>query len=165
MNVGSVGMTVGERDSITLWASRSEEVACLAISGGGTHCEILMDRAHVGAMRDHLPTVLADLDQWAAENTTREQAKITERRACDAAARAGDLATAAEATGADELAASLRAAMTKATIRAAEVNAAVRAFENARKAADQATEKLIYLADGADATLSRMRVAGPGQGD
>src|SRR6266545_4485476 len=103
MSVDSLGMTVDRHDSITFWASRSDEWAYLVIDTEGTHCEIQLDRPHVEAMRDQLPTVLAGLDRWAAEDDGCATAGVAEKRAVDTAARALDLAVAAEGAGAHEV--------------------------------------------------------------
>lgn len=96
MSVDSVGITLDGHGSVSLWAKRCDESACLTIETNGTYCEIGMDRMHVEALRDQLPDVLAGLDRWAAEDDGYAKAGATEQRAIDAAARALDLAAAAE---------------------------------------------------------------------
>jgi hypothetical protein len=157
MSVDSIGMTLSTRDSIRFWASRSEEWACLTIKTEGTYCEIAMDREHVEAVRNQLPDVLAGLDLWAAEQAECEKAGIAAQRAVTAAARALDLAMAAETAGAADVAASLRKVATEASAKADAVDAAVQAFENAAAEADQAAEKLTFATDEAETALRRPR--------
>jgi hypothetical protein len=157
MGVDSLGLTLGEGDSITFWVSRSDESACLVIKSDGTHCEIGMGRENVEALRDQLPDVLAGLDRWAAEQQAWKKAGITEKRAVDAAAQALDVAVAAEQAGAHELAASLREAVAQASAKADAVDATVRAFEKATAEADHAASTLVYLTGQVDAELDRLR--------
>jgi hypothetical protein len=82
---------------------------------------------------------------------------MAEQRTMDAAARALDLAVAADVAGAPDVAASLRAAATAASATADAVDAAVGAFESATAEADYAAEKLIDLTGEADDMLRRLR--------
>jgi hypothetical protein len=152
MSVDSMGMTLGTHDSITFWASRSEEWACLVIKADGTYCEIRMDRVHVEALRDQLPDVLAGLDRWVAEQAGYEKAGAVGQQAAAAAARALDVAVAAETAGAGDVAACLREV-------ANAVDAAVRVFENATVEADHAAEKLICATAEAENALRRLRAS------
>ncbi len=157
MSVDSLGLTLGKGDSITFWASRTDESACLVIKVDGTHCEIGMDRENVEALRDQLPDVLAGLDRWAAEEEACEKAGIVEKRAVDATAQALDVAVAAEQAGAHELAASLREAAAEASTTADAVDATVRAFESATAEVDHAASKLVYLTSQVSVELDRLR--------
>ncbi|MPZ85236.1 MAG: hypothetical protein GEV28_34550 [Actinophytocola sp.] len=157
MSVGSLGMTLAEHDSVRLRASRSEELAWLVIEADETHCEIRMDRAHVEALRDHLPDVLAGLDRWSAEDAACEQAEVAGGRAVDAAAEALDMAARADAAGAHDVAAPLREAAAEMTAKADAVDAAVRAFGNAAADADYAAERLSYATREAERALCRWR--------
>jgi hypothetical protein len=153
MNVASLGLTLTECDAVTMWANRSAELACLVIDTEGTYCEILMDRVHVEALRDQLPSTLAGLDTWAAEDAGCEKAGAAEQQAGAAAARALDLAAAADRAGSRDLAASLRVAAAEATAKATAVGAHVRAFADATAEADFAVEKLTYAMNKAGAAL------------
>lgn len=157
MSVDSLGVTLDRHDEIRLWASRSEEWACLAISGGGASCEIRMDRVHVEALRDQLPDALAGLDRTAADDVACERAEIAGERSVYAAAKALDQALLAEAAGAHVVAAELRKAAAKASATANAVDTAVRAFGNAATDADWAVDSLIYVTREADAALRRLR--------
>jgi hypothetical protein len=156
MSVDSLGITVDRRDTITFWASRSEEWACLVIDAEGTHCEIKLDRVAVEALRDHLPTELPGLDRCAAEDAGCERAGIAGQRALDSTAQALELAAAADAAGAHDLAASLRAAASEATATANAADSTVRAFRSATAEADHAAEKLTYLIGNAGVALRRL---------
>jgi hypothetical protein len=159
MSVDCLGLTLEAGDPITFWASRTDESACLVIKSGGTHCEIGMHREQVAALRDQLPDVLAGLNRWAVEQQACEQAGITEQRAVDTAARALDMAHAAEQAGAHDLAASLRRAAAEASATASAVDETVRAFEAATNAADHAASKLVHLTNNVDTELTRLRDA------
>ncbi|MPZ83397.1 MAG: hypothetical protein GEV28_24590 [Actinophytocola sp.] len=161
MNTASLGVTLDERDAVRLWASRSAELVCLVIDAEGTNCEIRMVRVHVESLRDQLPSVLAGLDRWAAEDAGCGKAETAKQQAVDVAARALDLAVAAEKAGAYEVAASLRVAAAEATAKATAVDAHVRAFEGATAEADYAAEKLIYIMSETGAALT----CGPEQPD
>jgi hypothetical protein len=143
MSVDSLGMTLGRHDSIRLWASRSDEWACLVISGTDRYCEIRLDRKHVEALRDHLPDVLAGLDRWAAEEEACAQAAQAGDRAEDAVTTALRQAELLEARGDHELAATLRVAAAEATAKAEEVDAALVAFGTAAADADNAAEAVL----------------------
>lgn len=147
MSVDSLGLTLGKGDPVTFWAGRTDESACLVLRSDGTHCEIGMDREHVEALRDQLPDVLAGLDRWAAEQEGCETAGIAEKRAVDAAARALEVAVAAEQAGAHELAVSLREAAAQASATADAVDATVWAFEAATNEADNAATRLVHLTE------------------
>jgi hypothetical protein len=150
-------MSLESRDTVRLWASRSEDWACLVIEDGETYCEIRLARVHVETLRDHLPGVLAGLDRWAAEDAACEKAEISGRRATDLAAQALDLAVAAEAAEAHELATSLRSAVAEATAKANAVDAAVQAFGHAAADADYASEVLIYATRETEQALGRLQ--------
>jgi hypothetical protein len=151
-------MALDRNDRVRLWASRHKEWACLVIDGSDrAYYEIRMDRAHVEALRDYLPGVLAGLDRWAADDQACEHAEITGERTTDLAAQALDQAVAAEAAGAHGLATSLRAAVAEATERANAVDAAVRTFGDAAADADDAAEGLIYAMREAENALRRLR--------
>jgi hypothetical protein len=160
MSVDSVGITLDGNGSISLWAKRSDESACLVIETTGTYCEIGMDRIHVEALRDQLPEALAVLDRWVAEDDGCAKAAAAEKRAVDAAARALDLAVGAEEAGAHDVAVSLRGAAVEASARAGAVDAAVRTFEDATTEADYATEKLICVVGEAESALRRLHDGG-----
>jgi hypothetical protein len=153
MSVTSLGMTLDTRHTIRLWASRSDDWACLAISGGETSYEIQMERIHVQALHDHTPVVLVAMDRTATQDAACERAETAAQRATDAAAEALELAEAAEAAGAHDLAASLREAAGQATEAANAVDAAVRAFGHAAADADHATNALVFATDEAEAML------------
>ncbi|MGQ0840235.1 hypothetical protein [Actinokineospora sp.] len=154
MSVDSLAMTLDRGDSVTMWVSRAEGWACLAIRADGMNCEIQMDGIHVRAMRDHLPDVLAGMDRWAAEDAACERAEIAGERAVDAVAKALGHAAAAEAAGAHSVAAALRAAAAAATAKANEVDATVRAFDHATADADSAVDRLIYLTCEAETVIA-----------
>jgi len=143
MSIGSLGITLKDRDTIEFHASRSEETAWLAIRIDDTQCEIRMERAHVAALRDQLPDVLKGLDRYTTENAACEQAENAAGRATDAATKALDRARAAEDAGDHEIAASLRAAAAEATQTAGAVDQAVRDFVEATLYADRAADRLV----------------------
>ncbi|GAB3432014.1 hypothetical protein [Actinophytocola sediminis] len=155
MNADSVSITLDGYGSVRLWTRRSAESACLVIETSGTYCEIALDRTHVEALRDQLPDALAGLDRWTVEDDGCVRAGAAEQRAVRAAARALELAAAAEGAGAPEAATALHAAATEARVRADATDAAVRAFENATIEADCATEKLNCAISAAEAVLRR----------
>lgn len=157
MEVTSVSLKLDRRDSIRLWVSRSAERVFLVMDTEGSFCEFQIDRSHVEALRNELPSVLAGLDLRAIEDAECEKAEMAEQRAVDAATRALDLALTAEKAGAFDLAASLRAAAAESTAKATAVNAHVRAFEDATAAADYASEKLNYAVSQANAELRQRR--------
>lgn len=161
MNVASVSISLDGTGSVKLWTKRCEESACLVVETSGTYCEIGMDRAHVEALRDQLPDALADLDRRVVEDKGCTQAAAAKQRAGQAAARALDLAAAAEKAGALDVARSLRAAASDARASATAADAAVRAFENAAAEADYATEKLNYATSEAEAALRLSRTIAP----
>lgn len=144
MTMDSLGITLDTKDSISFWPRRADESSLLVIETSGAYCEIGLARVHVETLRSQLPNALAGMDRWAAEDDACTKAGATEKRAVDTAARALDLATITEAAGAHDLATSLRTAAAEASARAAAVDAAVRAFEEATREADFATEKLIF---------------------
>jgi len=155
VTLNSLGMSLDSRDSIRLWPSRSEDWACLVIEDGETYYEIRLARIHVEMLRDHLPGVLTGLDRWAAEDAACETAELAGQRATDLAAQALDLALAAEAAGAHDMAKSLRAAVAEATEKANAVDAAVQAFGHAAADADHASEGLVCATLEAEKALSR----------
>lgn len=157
MSVTSLSMTLKRRHSVRLWASRSEDWACLAILGGDLAAEIRLEREHVEALREQAPGVLAGMDRTVAEDGGCQRAGIAEQRAVDAAAKALDMALAADAAGASEVAERLRECAAMATECANAVDATVRAFEQAAIEADSATDSLLYVTREADAALRRVR--------
>jgi hypothetical protein len=144
LSVDSLGMSLDTHASVRLWARRTEELAWLVIGAGNrAQYEIRMERAHVEALRDHIPAVLAGLDRWAAEDRACERAEQAGRRATEVTAAALDQAASAEAAGAHELAAALRAAVAEAREKAGAVDEAVLTFETATAEADAASDRLL----------------------
>jgi hypothetical protein len=68
MSLNSLGVTLDADDSVMLYANRSEMSIFMVINTDGVVCEIRVERAHIAALRDQAPLVLADLDRWAAED-------------------------------------------------------------------------------------------------
>lgn len=157
MSVDSLGLSLDRDDTITFWASRASESACLTLGMGGAFCEIVMVRENVEALRDQLSDVLAGLDQSATNVTARLHAAKTQKLAVDVAARALDLAMAAEDAGAADLAASLRAlaAETSAAVDAIDVTG--RAFRRATADADDSMLQLVGLTERVNTELRQQK--------
>lgn len=133
----TIGLSVGDKELITLWASRADHVAYLIV--GSSVAEIRLERVHLESMRDQLPGVLAAMDRAEADDAACEAAEIAGERAVEAAALivdGGDEPTSQEA----------RDAAAKALAAADAVDSAVRAVTEAAAAADQAAEKAQYVA-------------------
>jgi len=153
MAISSLGITLDERDSIELSASRSEQTAWMRIHFGPGYCEIYIEREHVQALRDQLPGVLADLDRAATGDEVCGRAEIVSDQAANAAGRARKLADVASKAGAPEVAAALLAAAEETTATATAVDAAIQAVQSATADADTAADRLVYTTQLATTTL------------
>jgi hypothetical protein len=153
MAISSLGITLDDRDSIELAASRSEPAAWMRIHVGSGYCEIHVEREHVYALRDQLPGVLAALARVAADDELCGRAEIAVGQASDAASRARKLAEAAANAGIPDIAASLLKAAEETATTADAVDAAIQAVQAASVDADRAVDQLVYVTQLADTSL------------
>jgi hypothetical protein len=155
MRVDSVGMTLDDSDKVRTWVSRSENRACLVITGSRTQHEIRMSRVHVETLLTQLPDVLAGMTQTADQDAACRNAELSSERASNAVDEAFGLASQADAAGAPEIGNSIREAANRAITATIAVEVAVRKFEEAAATADSATDRLFYVLREADAAVQQ----------